>query len=116
MHVATERALKAARDAEKLVIETNRELVNEGRPEIAFGIGLHIGDVTYGNIGIPERLEFTVIGSAVNQAARIEAKTKDLGTSIIASKAFADHYDGKLTSLGVHELRGVEEVHELFSI
>ncbi len=116
VNIATEQALKAARDAEKLVQEANIELVKAGKPEIAFGIGLHIGDVTYGNIGIPERLEFTVIGSAVNQAARIEAKTKDLGTSIIASKAFADHYDGELTSLGEHELRGVDGMHELFSL
>jgi adenylate cyclase len=113
---ATKQALKAARYAEQLVREANEELVKTGSPKIQFGIGLHIGDVTYGNIGIPERLEFTVIGSAVNQAARIEGMSKELGTSVIASKAFADHYKGELKSLGVHELRGVDGSHELFSI
>ncbi len=47
-------------------------------PPLKYGIGLHLGDVTYGNIGIPERLEFTVIGSAANEAARIESMTKEL--------------------------------------
>jgi len=42
----------------------------------ATGIGLHVGDVTYGNIGVPERLEFTVIGAAANEAARIEGMTR----------------------------------------
>jgi len=114
--MATMRALKAARDASELVEQVNGVLEQEGRPPIGFGIGLHIGDVTYGNIGIPERLEFTVIGPAVNQAARIEAMSKELGTNIIASKAFAENHHGDLRSLGVYELRGVAGAHELFSI
>lgn len=115
MEIATKRAMKAAQDAEKLVQEVNIDMVKEGRPEIKFGIGLHIGDVTYGNIGIPRRLEFTVIGTAVNQAARIESMSKELGTNIIASRAFADGYRGHLKSLGSYELRGIDGTHELFS-
>jgi len=114
--MASKRALKAAKDAQSLVNHVNMELESEGRPTIGFGIGLHIGDVTYGNIGIPERLEFTVIGPAVNQAARIEAKSRDLNTNIIASKAFADNVGDAMNPLGVHDLRGVDGVHELFSV
>jgi len=112
----TARALKAARDAQELVRVVNAELEQEGRPLIGYGIGLHIGDVTYGNIGIPERLEFTVIGPAVNQAARIEAMSKELGTNVIASTDFAKAHKGDLKSLGVHQLRGVEGCQELFAI
>jgi len=114
--MAAHRAVKAAKDAEQLVERVNRELVQEGRPAIVFGIGLHIGDVTYGNIGIPERLEFTVIGPAVNQASRIEAMSRELQTSIVASRAFADQYGGNLRSLGFHELRGIGGRHELFTV
>ncbi len=114
--MATLRAVKAARDAEELVEQVNIELEQQGRPQIGFGIGLHIGDVTYGNIGIPERLEFTVIGTAVNQTARIEAKSKDLDANIVASKEFAENYHGELKSLGIHELRGVAGAHELFTL
>ena len=51
-------------------------------PALQYGIGLHVGDVTYGNIGIPKRLQFTVIGSAANEASRIESMTKELGESV----------------------------------
>ena len=79
-----------------------------------YGIGLHLGDVTYGNIGIPARLEFTVIGSAANQAARVESMTKEIGETVLISSAFADAYPGKLVSKGRYPLKGLEGEHELF--
>ena len=86
------------------------------RPRLDFGIGLHLGDVTYGNIGVPERLEFTVIGAAANEAARIESMTKTLDRQIVMSSEFAASYPGELLSLGMHELRGVGAKLELFTL
>lgn len=113
---ACESAVKAANSAIAAIEDTNLEQKAAGAPEIKFGIGIHIGDLTYGNIGIPERLEFTVIGAAVNEAARIEAMTKDLGVPILISNAFAQSYRGNLVPVGKHRLRGVENERELFTI
>ena len=111
---ACEKAIAAA----KLALERVRT-VNEQHPEappLKFGIGLHLGSVTYGNIGIPQRLEFTVIGPAANEAARVESMTKDLGKRVLASGAFAAAYPGKLVSVGKHRLKGVTVEHELFTL
>ena len=85
-------------------------------PALQYGIGLHVGDVTYGNIGIPQRLQFTVIGSAANEASRIEGMTKELGEPVLVSSRFAEHYPGELVSRGSHVLKGVTGVHELFAL
>ena len=81
---ACERALAAAQKA-----MARMEELNAGRPggALRFGIGLHLGDVLYGNVGTPGRIEFTVIGAAANEAARIEALCKDLGTPLVVSEA-----------------------------
>jgi len=111
---ACEKAVAAARLAVGRV-----RTVNEQHPEappLKFGIGLHLGSVTYGNIGIPQRLEFTVIGPAANEAARVESMTKDLGHFVLASGAFAAAYPGELVSVGRHRLKGVTAEHELFTL
>ena len=79
------------------------------------GIALHEGDVFFGNIGAPERLDFTVIGSAVNEASRVEALQKTLGRSLLITDAAARHLDIKLDDLGEHSLRGVEGTMRIFS-
>ena len=79
------------------------------------GIALHEGDVFFGNIGAPERLDFTVIGSAVNEASRVEALQKTLGRSLLITGAAARHLDIKLDDLGEHSLRGVEGKLRIFS-
>ena len=79
------------------------------------GIALHEGDVFFGNIGAPERLDFTVIGSAVNEASRVEALQKTLGRSLLITDAAARHLDIKLDDLGEHSLRGVEGTLRIFS-
>jgi adenylate cyclase len=86
------------------------------RPPLRYGIGLHLGTVTYGNIGIPERLEFTVIGAAANEAARIESMTKELKQPVLTSAAFAAAYGGDLLSVGKHQLKGLDGEHELFTL
>ncbi len=113
---ACERAVNAARAAIAAIDETNQQQRADNKPEINFGIGIHIGDLTYGNIGIPERLEFTVIGAAANEAARIESMTKDLAIPVLISDTFANSYCGELKSVGSHRLRGVENHRELYTL
>ena len=109
-------AISAAKEAMVRIAAVNEGQRAAGRPEIAYGIGLHLGDVMYGNIGAPERLEFTVIGAAVNEAARIEGLTKDLGVSVVASESVARRHEAAWESLGRHLLRGVAEAQEVFTL
>jgi len=111
---ACERAVRAARIAEKRIQAASAE--RPDLPPLRYGIGLHLGTVTYGNIGIPERLEFTVIGAAANEAARIESMTKEVQKPVLTSAAFAAAYSGKLVSVGRHRLKGLEGDHELFTL
>jgi class 3 adenylate cyclase len=64
-------ALAAARDARTRVEALNQTRQQRGEPTLEFGLALHVGDVMYGNIGVPERLQFTVIGAAANEASRL---------------------------------------------
>ena len=111
---ACERAVQAARLAEAKIREMSAKRAD--LPPLRYGIGLHLGNVTYGNIGVPERLEFTVIGSAANEAARIESMTKELKKPVLTSAAFATAYRGRLESVGKHALKGLEGEHELFTL
>lgn len=83
-------------------------------PPLEIVIALHYGTVIYGNIGAADRLDFTVIGPAVNLVSRIEAVAKSLDLPLIVSDDFARAYGGTLTSLGLHRLRGLDLPHELF--
>ncbi len=114
--VATKKALDAAKDALARMAVLNLERKNKGENEIGFGIGLHLGEVTYGNIGSPSRLEFTVIGPAANEAARLEALTKEVGVPLVISAKFNECTPGKLKSLGKKTLRGVTEEQEIFTL
>jgi class 3 adenylate cyclase/uncharacterized protein (DUF427 family) len=111
---ACRRALAAARLAAERIAADNA--ANPARAPIRYGIGLHVGDVTYGNIGVRERLEFTVIGAAANTAARVESMCKTLGRNIVISNAFARAYGGRLESLGRHKVKDVEGEQELFTL
>ncbi|MEM8972539.1 MAG: DUF427 domain-containing protein [Pseudomonadota bacterium] len=113
---ACERAIKAVRAAQTRMESANGEREAKGLPTLAFGTALHIGALTYGNIGTTRRLDFTVIGSAVNEASRIEGLCKALGQSVLISSAFADKTDAELISAGTHQLRGVSEAQELFTL
>ncbi len=108
---ACAKALAAAREALQRM-----DKLNEKRPvRLRFGIGLHLGELTYGNIGTPTRIEFTVVGAAANEAARIEALCKTLGVDLLLSERVAGHLEG-LRSLGKHTLRGVGDKMELFTL
>ena len=79
-----------------------------GLPELDVGFALHFGDVIYGNVGTPRRLDFTVIGRAVNEASRMEKLCGELSRQILLSNAFAQRSGRPLTALGSFDLRGLE--------
>lgn len=113
---AIDAALTAARDATEQVAAGNAARREKGLDEIDFGIALHHGTVVYGNIGAPDRLDFTVIGPAVNQTARIEALCRTLDRQVLVSQRIAEGTDAELVSLGFQALRGVREPQEIFTL
>ena len=98
---ASQRALAAAKKSQAL--RTDQDI------DPRYGIALHFGDVMYGNIGIPNRLSFSVIGSAVNEVTRLESLTKVLGQSILVTGQFAKNINIDWQAMGEHELRGVSQ-------
>jgi len=113
---ACARALAAAVEASQQFEAVNKERAAAGSRLLDFAIGLHRGDLTYGNIGTTKRLDFTVIGSAVNEAARIESLSKTLNRQILISSAFRESVQYPMISLGHHSLRGVVGKHEIFGL
>jgi adenylate cyclase len=112
-------ALSAASEALDLMELLARRRQGEGKTTPGLDIALHVGRVQYGNVGTDTRLDFTVIGPAVNEAARIELLCKELGHPLLVSEAFADAATtsrAHLTSLGRHRLRGVREPAEIFTL
>ena len=105
-------AVEAAREA-----LARMEKANKKRPlPLRFGIGLHLGELTYGNIGTPGRIEFTVIGAAANEAARIESLCKQLEVELLVSEHVARVLPIRWRSMGSHTLRGVGDKIELFTL
>ncbi|QEX21974.1 hypothetical protein FRZ61_19030 [Hypericibacter adhaerens] len=109
-------ALAAVEEARRQVEEVNRARAAQGLWPLEFGVGLHFGEVVYGNIGAPRRLDFTVIGAAVNRASRLQELSKQLGRQTIISGAFAGHIDGPLVPLGTHRLRDVAEPQSVYGL
>jgi adenylate cyclase len=109
--------LRAVSEARQAIIAMNEKNGETGRVPLNYGIGIHVGDVMYGNIGSHTRLDFTVIGPAVNMASRLEALTKQLGKTVLLSRAFADFVknDFDLERVGEHPVRGFTDPIELFA-
>jgi adenylate cyclase len=110
-----DRALDGALAALAGTDELNSALTQEGRSPLAFGIGLHWGEVEFGNIGTRDRLDFTVIGPAVNIASRLQELTKIVGTPILASADFAAAATRTLHGLGGRRVRGLSGGIEVFA-
>jgi adenylate cyclase len=108
------RALKAAQATFAGTARLNEELVREGQAPLRFGMALHCGDVEFGNIGAPRRIDFTVIGPAVNHASRLEGLTKAVQQPLLLSDTFAKTLGRPLRSLGFQALRGVRAPVEVF--
>ena len=109
---ACAKALAAAQEA-----HARLDKLNESRtPPLRCGIGLHLGHLTYGNVGTPSRIEFTVVGAAANEAARIESLCKRLDVDLLVSEEVARALPAAWRSLGAHTLRGVGDKMELFTL
>lgn len=106
-------AVAALHAAEERLASLNRLAIARGEPELVHGVGLHFGTASYGNIGCSERLDFTVIGRAVNIAARIESQCKSVGKSALCSQEFSELAGILSRSLGPHDLKGVAGQIEL---
>ena len=110
---ACRHALAASRDAHRRLAAINANRERLGAKPLSFGLGLHVGEVLFGNIGVPERVSFSVIGPTVNEVARLEALTKKLGHPVLATESFARNVAAKWVRLGRHKLRGVGELIEV---
>jgi adenylate cyclase len=112
-------ALDAAIEAMRNIDEMNKARATAGLPVASVDLALHLGEVLYGNVGATDRLDFTVIGPAVNEVARIEALCEPLDRPVLVSAEFVAGImgaDNRLESLGRHALRGIREPKEIFAL
>ncbi|HEX4883421.1 MAG TPA: adenylate/guanylate cyclase domain-containing protein [Casimicrobiaceae bacterium] len=113
------RALDAAADFRGRLGKLNAVRRADGLPVSDAHVALHLGELLYGNVGSPRRLDFTVLGRAVNEAARIEALCGSLDQPVIVSNAFAQAAGparARLVSLGRYAMKGVARPQELFTL
>jgi adenylate cyclase len=110
-------ALHATIAAQQGVAELNKHRTAKGKPLTYMYLGLHVGNVFYGNVGSRERLDFTVLGPAVNEASRIAAMCRSVDQPVLMSSAFAsvEGIKRRLVSVGRYALRGVAHPQELFT-
>jgi adenylate cyclase len=117
---ASHAALDAALVVRHGVAELNLRRANSGLPLTEVYLGLHVGEVFYGNVGSLDRLDFTVVGPAVNEVSRIAAMCRSVERDVLLSGAFvaaacpADR--DRLVSVGRYALRGIEKAQELYTI
>ncbi|WP_336232784.1 adenylate/guanylate cyclase domain-containing protein [Thalassospira sp. CH_XMU1458] len=102
-----ENAVLAAEAALADLENVNRKRLKEGLPILRFGVGLHYGEVVYGNVGGTHRLDFTVMGVAVNRTARLESLTKQIGTPLLMSDVLASHITEPTVCCGDFAVKGV---------
>lgn len=118
------RACRKALAAEVLMRERvaalNARRAAAGLPVTDVYLGLHIGEVYYGNIGSPDRLDFTVVGPAVNEVSRVAAMCRAAERDVLLSAAFAaaacEEDRAGFVSVGRYALRGVAQAQELFTL
>lgn len=112
-------ALGSAVRALSLTAALNTARAAAGKPVMELDVALHLGDVLFGNVGAADRLDFTVIGPAVNEASRIEALADQLNVNLLVSETFANaatQCAPYLRSLGCHALRGLDREQEIFTL
>ena len=113
-------AVEAERDMRARLLQLARRRENDGLPVADIHLGLHAGRVFYGNIGTPDRLDFTVVGQPVNEVSRISSMCQSAGRKMLCSSEFAELLLGeereKLVSVGRFALRGVGRAQELFTL
>jgi len=113
---ACEDAIAAAESFRQRTGALNKERQRQGRRALDFAVALHIGEVAYGNVGAPHRMDFTVIGPAVNRVSRLQDLAKDLGRRIVVSADVADCVQCPLVDLGEFPLRGVSGLQRVYGV
>jgi adenylate cyclase len=113
-------ALRAETDMRAKHADLNAKRVASDQPVSSIYLGMHIGDVFYGNIGSKDRLDFTVVGPAVNEASRIASMCRSVDRDVLFSSDFREALPEKererLVSVGRYALRGVSRAKELFTL
>jgi adenylate cyclase len=112
-------ALAAAASARNRIVALNETRAAQNLPITQIYLGLHVGEVFYGNVGSKDRLDFTVVGPAVNEASRIAAMCRSVDQDVLLSSAFAAAAGSdreRLISVGRYALRGVGRPQELFTL
>ncbi|MCI1000418.1 adenylate/guanylate cyclase domain-containing protein [Brucellaceae bacterium VT-16-1752] len=108
--IAARAAMAAVRQATAAMVDMNNERKRKGLDEVRYGMGLHVGNVMFGNVGLKDRLTFSTFGSAVNEVSRLQGLTRLYPDHpIIASEAFTNYCGGDWVTLGAKKLRGVQD-------
>ncbi len=111
------RALNAAQAAFNALANLNHLRREDGKEALKIGVALHVGDVVYGNIGARDRLDFTVIGPAVNEVVRLERLCAEMNCPLVTSQSFQEMAcDPRLQAMGWHHLRGLPEPRQVFAL
>lgn len=108
----------AVTEARRAIEDLNAANLAMGKPLLRYGIGVHVGEVMYGNIGSRRRLDFTAIGPTVNVASRLESLTKAVNHPILFSEAFVKlgKFEAFVDGLGEHALRGLASPVSVFAL
>jgi adenylate cyclase len=114
--IAAQRASSAAVDAQRRLGLLSERRLAKGKQPLRTGIAVHLGKVIYGNIGASTRLDFTVMGNAVNLVARIQKLTGDLDEEVLFSGQVAAHLERSVVSLSEYELKGIGESVEIYKL
>src|SRR6266702_715807 len=113
-------ALRAEHLSRKNVVALNARRTTDGRPTTSAYIGLHVGEVFYGNIGSEDRLDFTVVGPTVNEVSRIASMSRSVDRELLASAEFYKGLDAAgrryLVSTGRYALRGIGRAQDLYTL
>jgi adenylate cyclase len=120
MRLAKRAALRAEHGFRRNMTTINARRSESGRPTTSAYVGLHVGEVFYGNIGSEDRLDFTVVGPAVNEVSRIASMCRSVDRELLASSAFRGGLDaagqGYLVSTGRFALRGIGRAQDLYTL
>ncbi|GLH75742.1 adenylate cyclase [Bradyrhizobium sp. SSBR45G] len=120
MGAARRAALRAEHSFRLNIARLNARRSGEGRPVTSAYVGLHVGEVFYGNIGSEDRLDFTVVGPAVNEVSRIASMCRSVDRELLASSEFSAGLDDEgrryLVSTGRYALRGIGRAQDLYTL
>lgn len=112
---SAEDAFLAAMDMRKALVQVNKKFIEDGLPELKFGIGIHTGPVFAGTIGAENRMEYTVIGDTVNTASRLESLCKTYTTDLLVSEAAASKLKTALEFVTDAQIRGKTEPMKVYT-